>query len=147
MSDPIAEPPLHHKPNTRVFIDTNVVVYLYSRDETEKSERALQCLQQTDTWISTQVLNELSTVLRRKFKLAHSDILNVIDELEATVQIATVTTTVIRQALVLGHRYGYSHYDCLMLACALEQSCSTLYSEDMQHGQIIEPGLRIINPF
>lgn len=48
---------------------------------------------------------------------------------------------------MLGERYGYSYFDSLMLASALEQGCSILYSEDMQHGQILEGGLRIIDPF
>ncbi|MFZ1344751.1 hypothetical protein [Thiothrix eikelboomii] len=58
-----------------------------------------------------------------------------------------MTSQTIEQALVLGERYGYSYFDSLMLASALEQGCSILYSEDMQHGQILEGGLRIIDPF
>lgn len=38
-------------------------------------------------------------------------------------------------------------YDSLIIATALEASCTTLYSEDMQHGQLIENKLLIINPF
>jgi predicted nucleic acid-binding protein len=34
-----------------------------------------------------------------------------------------------------------------MLASALENDCTILYSEDMQHNQVIEQSLRIINPF
>ena len=43
-------------------------------------------------------------------------------------------------------RYGYSVYDGLIIAAAVEGDCTRLYSEDLQHGQIIE-GLRIENPF
>jgi predicted nucleic acid-binding protein len=35
----------------------------------------------------------------------------------------------------------------MMLAAALENKCSELYSEDMQNNQIIEGTLKIINPF
>lgn len=34
-----------------------------------------------------------------------------------------------------------------MVASALEQSCKVLYSEDMQHGQVVEGLLRIVDPF
>ena len=44
-------------------------------------------------------------------------------------------------------RYHYSYYDSLILASAVESRCTVLYSEDMQHGQVIEKKLKIVNPF
>jgi predicted nucleic acid-binding protein len=44
-------------------------------------------------------------------------------------------------------KYGFSNWDSLILAAALEHSCTCLYSEDLHHGQIIEGCLTIINPF
>ena len=44
-------------------------------------------------------------------------------------------------------KYKYSYYDSLIIAAALESKCTVLYSEDMQHDQIIESTLQIINPF
>ena len=41
---------------------------------------------------------------------------------------------------------GYPIYDALGLASAIENGCSILYTEDLQHGQQIE-GLTIRNPF
>jgi predicted nucleic acid-binding protein len=35
----------------------------------------------------------------------------------------------------------------LILAVALRHGCDTVYSEDLQHGQRIEPGLTVANPF
>ena len=131
----------------KVFLDTNVLIYLYSEDEPEKANLALNCAQELNAWISTQVLNEVSNVMRRKQKLAYSDVLNVVQELQSSFQVATVTPRTIEQALLLGERYGYSYFDCLMLASSLEQGCVTLYSEDMQHGQVIEGSMRIVNPF
>lgn len=130
-----------------VFIDSNVLIYLYSEDEPEKAALALKCAQQPDAWISTQALNEVSNVLRRKQKLTYADILLVIGELKNNFQITTVSLPTIEQALLLGERYGYSYFDSLMLASALEQGCNVVYSEDMQHGQVVENLLRIINPF
>ena len=42
--------------------------------------------------------------------------------------------------------HGFSYWDSLILAAALEAGCSTLYSEDMQHGQIVDESLTILNP-
>ena len=131
----------------KVFLDSNVLIYLYSEDEPEKANLALKCAQEPDAWISTQVLNEVSNVMYRKQRLAYSDILNVVQELQNNFQVTTVTPRTIEQALLLGERYQYSYFDCLMLASSLEQSCAILYSEDMQHEQVIDGSLRIINPF
>jgi predicted nucleic acid-binding protein len=43
-------------------------------------------------------------------------------------------------------RYGFGIYDGLIIASALEADCATLYTEDLQHGQVVE-GVRIENPF
>ncbi len=50
-------------------------------------------------------------------------------------------------ALEIKNIYKYQFYDCLIIATALENHCTILYSEDMQHNQLIEDQLRIINPF
>ena len=50
-------------------------------------------------------------------------------------------------ALLLAARYGYHIYDALIIAAALAGECSTLYSEDLQAGQVIERRLTIRNPF
>ena len=49
-------------------------------------------------------------------------------------------------AVSLQGRYGYSFYDSLIIAAALEVGCTRLYSEDLQHDQRIH-GLTIVNPF
>ncbi|MFH0343973.1 MAG: PIN domain-containing protein [Chromatiales bacterium] len=53
----------------------------------------------------------------------------------------------VEQAFQLGDRFGYSHWDALILAPAVRQGCNVLYSEDMQHGQEIDGVVRIENPF
>ena len=50
-------------------------------------------------------------------------------------------------ALGLAERYGFQVYDALIVAAALEAGCGTLFSEDMQDGQLIEGRLTIRNPF
>jgi len=54
----------------------------------------------------------------------------------------TITT-----ALSLKDQYGYSYYDSLMLASALESNCDSIMTEDMNSGQIISSHLKIENPF
>jgi predicted nucleic acid-binding protein len=47
----------------------------------------------------------------------------------------------------LAERYGLSTYDAEIAASALHAGCDTLWSEDMQHGMVLEQGLKIVNPF
>ncbi|MDP3217965.1 MAG: hypothetical protein Q8S73_27920, partial [Deltaproteobacteria bacterium] len=50
-------------------------------------------------------------------------------------------------AFEIRERYRFSWWDSLIVASALETECEQLYTEDLQHGQIIEDRLRIVNPF
>ena len=50
-------------------------------------------------------------------------------------------------ALRIRQKYGFEIYDALVAASALEADCATLYSEDLQDGQIIDHQLTIRNPF
>jgi predicted nucleic acid-binding protein len=50
------------------------------------------------------------------------------------------------RALNLQSRFSFSFYDSLIVAAALECSCTRLLTEDLQDGQQID-GLTIENPF
>jgi predicted nucleic acid-binding protein len=41
----------------------------------------------------------------------------------------------------------YASCDCQIIAAALFADCETLYTEDLQDGQIIDRTLKIVNPF
>lgn len=131
----------------KVFIDTNVLIYVYSQDEPGKQQQAISCIQQGEAWISTQVLNETTNVLKRKFSLQYPEIRIVLEEFISRFQVALVSTTTIWSALTVAERYHYSYFDSLMIASALEVSCDYLYSEDLQHGQVIDGQLTILSPF
>jgi predicted nucleic acid-binding protein len=134
--------------NANVFFDTNVLVYLYSIDEPEKQQAALKQIEVSENrWISTQVLSELSNTLRKKFKLEYSNIANVLNEIQSSFQVIIVQPNTIEHALHLAQTYRYSYYDSLILAASLEKTCHFLYSEDMQHQQVIDQKLTIVNPF
>ncbi len=57
------------------------------------------------------------------------------------------TEDTILQACRIASQYGFSFYDSLIISAALESDCTVLYSGDMQHNQIIDNRLTIINPF
>jgi len=132
----------------KVFIDTNVLIYTYSVDESNKRNIAISLFSQNnDIFISIQVVNELVNVLSKKFLLISDDINIKLNEIECNCEISNISLKLINNALILKDRYKYSYFDSLIIASALENDCEILYSEDMQHNQIIEDKLKIINPF
>jgi len=130
----------------KIFLDTNILVYLYSGDEPEKQAAALKLIEQNNANISTQVLSELANTLSRKFALPFDVVAQAITEVQESCTVLPVMPETISQALALAKKYQYSYYDSLILASALSAGCSTLFTEDMQHGQVIENSLTINNP-
>ena len=131
----------------KIFLDTNIVVYLYSGDEPEKQATALKLIEQNNPIISTQVLSELANTLSRKFTLPFDVVAQAVAEVQEGCAVLPVMPETISQALALAKKYQYSYYDSLILASALSAGCSTLFTEDMHHGQVIENSLTIQNPF
>jgi predicted nucleic acid-binding protein len=133
----------------KVFLDTNILIYCYSVDEKEKQEKALWLLDKhsENSLISTQVINELSNILFKKFKLSYVEIENTILEIDNYIDIVNFTMTTQIKALKIKDKYRLQFYDSLIIATAMENNCTTLYSEDMQNGLVIENILTIVNPF
>ena len=131
------------------FVDTNVLVY--AADETVQADRkrtvARELLRSPGLRISVQVLNEFVASARHPGKLALSEAAEQ-DWLTSwlRMQVAPLTLSLFSEALRIHEKYKFSHWDSLILSAALSSDCTVLYSEDMQHGQIIE-GMEIINPF
>jgi len=131
----------------KVFLDTNIVVYLYSGDEPGKRTIALSLIEQNNPIVSTQVLSELANTLSRKFDLPFDVVAQAVAEVQDACTVVPVIPDTIAHALALAKKYQYSYYDSLILAAALSAGCATLVTEDMQDGQIIEDVLKIHCPF
>ncbi|OAI08986.1 nucleic-acid-binding protein [Methylomonas methanica] len=127
------------------FVDTNVIIYCVSDDEGKRG-KALTLLA-TRPVLSAQVLNETAHIMRRKLRFEPAEVSAVILKLIQECHVAPLTADTTLSALSIAERYKFSIYDSLIIAAALNAGCMTLYSEDMQHMQIIENQLTIINPF
>jgi len=132
----------------RAFLDTNVLIYLYSENEANKRDAAHRALNSHDCVTSIQAFNEASNVWFRKSGWSGAKIKEHLDNIESVCdEIVMVQKHTISVALILKERYGYSYYDCLMLASALESNCGVIFTEDMCDGQFIDNKLKIMNPF
>ena len=126
-------------------VDTNIVVYALSTDD--RADRAAALLRNS-AFLSVQVLNEYANVALRKrrdpWDVVAADLAALRDIVP---RILAIDDQANRAALRIGERYRISFYDALMLAVALAGDARTLYSEDLQHGLVIDGRLRIVDPF
>jgi predicted nucleic acid-binding protein len=129
-----------------VTIDSNIAVYAFS-DGGRKARIAVDVLGRAD-FISVQVLNEFASVAARKQGRPWPEIEAKVADIRASVgRVIPIEESANADALRLAHRYRLSFYDALMLAVALQGGARTIFSEDMQHGLVIDDTLRILDPF
>ncbi|MCL1875550.1 MAG: PIN domain-containing protein [Synergistaceae bacterium] len=134
--------------NDRVFLDTNVLIYFYSDDDEIKRNIAYHTLNNHDCVTNIQALSESCNVWLKKYSWNTEKIKAHLDNIELVCnEILSIHRSTITKALALKGRYGYSYYDCLMLASALDGDCRIIFTEDMSDGQIINDTLKIVNPF
>ncbi len=129
----------------RSFLDSNVVLYLLSEDPA-KADSA-EALLRTNPVISVQVLNEVTSVCRRKLAMSWEDIGNFLKLVRSFCNVVPLTVDVHDRARHVAQRHQLSFYDACIVAAAATADCQTLYSEYMNHGQILEDSLTIRNPF
>jgi predicted nucleic acid-binding protein len=131
----------------KAFIDTNVFVYLSSKDDPEKQQTAKDVLNAYECVVSMQVINELCNVLLKKYGKSVTEIKTTIEAVETVCELTVVTVATTDKALDLHARYRYSFYDCMILAAALENGCQYVISEDLQADARIDDRIQILNVF
>ena len=135
------------------FFDSNVLVYQLDDSHPDKRDIAQDLIDrafaENDTAISFQVVQESLNVVTQKWRNPVSS-----DKAERFLRETLMPLCEVYpheglylEGLAIKSRYKYRFYDSLIIAAALELGCQTLYSEDMQDGQVIEETLTIVNPF
>jgi len=129
----------------KAFIDTNVFIYYQRSDDNIKHKISEDVIGFFDCVVSTQVINEICSLLTRKYPTPLSEIKKYIADIIDSSDLIIITYSLIEKALGLCNKYSISYYDALMVAAALEANCKYLISEDMQDGLVIENKLQILN--
>ena len=138
----------------KIFIDTNIFVYAFLDTDDSihhtKHLKAVDFLKQFSTdnqvIISTQVLSEYYSALLKN-KIKDEDIQESAKQLVNSIRVVPLSKHTVIESYSIKNKYRYSYWDSLIVTSALQNNCSVLYSEDMQHHQKIENQLNIINPF
>ena len=127
------------------FLDSNILIYIAALDDM-KIDRSSELLY-GECVISVQVLNEIANVLRRKRKMPWERVREFLALIEEVAVVMPLDADCHRIGINVAERYGFSIYDSMIVAAALQAGCDILYSEDMQHDQLIDGLLTIINPY
>jgi len=133
----------------KIFFDTNILVYLQSGLDPHKTgiSRHLfeQCASDHLLVLSTQVLQEFYITMTRKLGHDPVRIKNIL-HLFSDFEIIFNSPPIIFEAIDISVLQQLSFWDSMIISAAAAGHCKILYSEDMQHGQVIR-GVQIINPF
>jgi predicted nucleic acid-binding protein len=140
---------------TRValFYDSNILLYAVSDTPGEAAKRAIAraLLARPQYGLSIQVLQEFYVNVTRAKVPGREPLMTRTQGKKAVTElmrktIANNTSSTLLNALSIHERFSLSYWDAAIVAAANSLDATTLYSEDMQHGQTIE-GVTIINPF
>ncbi len=134
----------------KAFVDTNVLVYAKLEDEDSKGKRdiAIALIQNVQGCpvISIQVLNEFASVLIKHHVPNHT-IQEAIQEIVEDSIVISLDVDLLWETWRIRDKYLFSYWDSMIISAALKGGCNILYSEDLQHEQLIENQVKIINPF
>ena len=133
------------------FFDTNILVYAIDTRFSDKQKSAIalysQAVKDRSFVISTQVLVEFfsATTKGKQPLLQRHEAQSQVTAL-ARQRVIPTTANMVVSAVGYAERYQMQWFDALMVDAALSAGATTLYSEDMQHGQRYG-SLTVVNPF
>ena len=136
----------------RFFLDTNIAIYCFDETAPLKQSRAKDLMAHGASSgmgvVSYQVLQEFCNVAStsKRLVLSAEQTMAFASLLLAPMNKVDPSLALLTATLKLKADVGYSFYDSLIVAAASQAGCHVLFSEDMQHGQLVA-GLRIVNPF
>jgi predicted nucleic acid-binding protein len=114
--------------------------------EEKKRARAEALISHGDFATSGQVLQEFYTVVTRKgVPLSPARAFAWIERL-VRVPCVAVDAALVIDAMAISERYRISYWDGAILAATGSAGAKTLYTEDLNHGQVYG-SVRVINPF
>jgi len=129
------------------FVDTNLLIYRYSRQDEEKRAISARMLATGHCVASVQVINEFCNVIRKKFPVQFLKIESTLLEIKSVLHLESLVLEDTLSAIRISQTHGFQYYDALILAAALRLGCQAVLSEDMQHGFVLDGRLTIVNPF
>ena len=124
----------------RVFFDTNIIEYSHdngSRMKRDKARELIEVAYSTRTGVvSGQVLSETFVTLTKKIGIAPDAVANEISKYASAFKVVEISSALVLRAIQIKTECQLSYWDALIIASAESASCETVWSEDLNDGQI-----------
>lgn len=134
---------------SKVFVDTNLLIYCLDSRDKKKQKQARQCLKKNEdeaqVVISTQILQEFYVASTKKLGVEPLEAKSLMKSF-LNFEVITVTHELIADAIDCSLLNKLSFWDALVVVTAESAKCVELLTEDLNHGQVIQ-GIQIHNPF
>ena len=134
---------------SKIFIDTNILVYTLDQKNIEKRDMARKILKKVveshQPVVSTQVIKEFYVVASNKLKADPIVVKNIIHNFH-NMEIVNNDLDLIEQAIDISILSQLSFWDSLIIAAAEKANCEYVLSEDLNSGQNYR-GIKLLNPF
>ena len=134
---------------SKTFLDTNILVHSLNLQDSSKSSISRSIIRnlgvRNEAVISTQVLQEFYVVATKKLSVKPMHAKSIVCAFE-NLEIVQIDFGLIKEAIDISMQYQISFWDSLIVAAAERSNSVVLFSEDLQHNQIIR-SVRIVNPF
>jgi len=135
--------------SNKIFIDTHIIVYSLDRYDNTRREKARSILHQVrksfSGVISTQVMQEFYVAATRKMNADPVVTKGILSRL-SNFEVVSITPELIFSAIDCSILNRLSFWDALIIAAAASANCTEIWTEDLNHDQVIL-GVRISNPF
>ncbi len=135
--------------NANCLLDTNVLVYAAAGRGAEEAKRkqAVELIENVEFGLSAQVLQEFYVTVVRKIEvpLSAAQALEWIEQFDAFPCVA-IDRALVKIAMELSELYQISYWDGAVIAAAETLGAKTLFSEDLNHGQLYG-SVQVVNPF
>jgi len=132
------------------FVDSSILIYAHDRDAGPRRDRARRLCEQlrreSSGCLSVQVLQESYVTVTRKLRtpVARAQAQELVRTYASWVASPTTPVTVTR-ATELSEAAEIGFWHALIVPAAEQSGAETLYSEDLNDGQVIA-GVRVVNP-
>ena len=131
------------------FLDTNVIVYAVdtTHGAAHKRMMARKIIRAGDFGVSAQVVQEFYVTATKKLKrpLSIASAARFVEQL-LRADFVGLDASLIKLGIAHSRRYQISYWDGAIIAAAEALGATTLYSEDLNHGQSYG-SVRVLNPF
>lgn len=134
----------------KIFLDSNILVYFIDEHDSKKQKIAEKLIKNSVEMktgvLSTQSLQEFYSVVTRKSLCSKEQAKTIVEKFKNTLPITQISVSHILKAIDISIQTQFSFWDSLIVSAAHSSGCVIVYSEDMNHNQLVN-GVKIINPF